>query len=159
MTASVRLLEVDDLLAAALRGEQAMPLRVAEGFPRPEDAEALRAYDRGALSFLIVADGVVVGSCGTHGPPSVERIVELGWGLVAVARGRGVGSTAVRLLLDEVTRRFPSTSVVAHTEWSAAGDGLAADSVASEAILGRLGFAPDPAPTEPGYRAWRRAAP
>ena len=157
MTAAVELIEVDDAIAMALRAEGGASLRVAAGFPRTEDLEALRAFEHGALSFLVAADGVVVGTCGTHGPPSTGGVVELGWGLVAEARGRGVGAVAVAQLVEVATRRYPTAAIVAHTEWSDGGDGVVANSAASEAILRRLGFTSDPAPSEPGYRAWRLA--
>lgn len=155
MTASVALLAIDDVIAAELRGASPPSLRLAEGFPRRDDVEALAARDRGALAYLVVDDGVVVGTCGTHGPPGAAGEVELGWGLVASARGRGVGTAAVTQLLVETQRRYPTASVVAHTEWCANGEVMVADSVASETILSRLGFDPGPAPTEPGYRPWR----
>jgi RimJ/RimL family protein N-acetyltransferase len=155
VTGAVELIEIDDVTAAALGGRGAMRVQCAAGFPRSEDLEALRARERGALSFLIAADGVVVGTCGTHGPPNADGVVELGWGLVAAARGRGVGTTAVTALLDAAVRRYPHASFVAHTEWSDVDGDLLADSEASEAILRRLGFAPAPVPSEPGYRAWR----
>jgi RimJ/RimL family protein N-acetyltransferase len=154
----VELLEIDAALVASLRGEGGARLQVAPGFPRKEDVEALAKADRGAMGFLICADGVVVGTCGVHGPPNVEGVVELGWGLVDGERGRGIGSLAVAGLLDAVRTTFPDAPLVAHTEWSAADDGVAADSPASEAILARLGFRPEPAPTAAGYRAWWLAA-
>ncbi len=155
MTGTVALLEIDDVVAAELRGASPSSLRVADGFPRREDQEALAAYDRGALSFLVAEDGVVVGTCGTHGPPGPSGTIELGWGLVEGARGRGVGTAAVTQLLGEVRRRSPAAAIVAHTEWMDDGVTTAADSAASEAILARLGFEAAPPPTEPGYRAWR----
>jgi len=155
VSGAVELVEIDDVVAAALRDGHATTLPLASGFPRSEDLEALRARERGALSYLIVTDGLVVGTCGSHGPPSVHDVVELGWGLVASARGRGVGTAAVTQLLEAATRRYPDATIVAHTEWSDAGTGIVADSAASEAMLERLGFSPEPEPIEPGYRAWR----
>jgi len=149
-------LEIDDALAAEL-GEHGSSsvVRLAEGFPRKEDTEALRAWGRGALSFLIVEDGLVVGTCGSHGPPNADGDVELGWGLVAAARGRGVGTAAVTQLLRAAQRSHPGATIVAHTEWMDHGDGPVADSPPSESILRRLGFSASPPPQEPGYRAWR----
>jgi GNAT superfamily N-acetyltransferase len=155
VTGAVALVEVDDGVAAELRGDRTSTRILAAGFPRREDREALRAYDRGALAYLVTEDGVVVGTCGTHGPPGSDGAVELGWGLVEGARGRGVGTTAVTQLVEAARRRFPRARIVAHTEWRVDGDAMVADSASSEAILRRLGFLGAPAPTEPGYRAWR----
>jgi Acetyltransferase (GNAT) domain len=158
VTGSVTLLVVDDVAASELRGDAPPTFAVAPGFPRPEDGAALHAYERGALSYLVTEDRVVVGTCGAHGPPD-HGTIELGWGLVESARGRGIGTIAVRLLLAETRRCFPEAAVVAHTEWCASGDAMIPDSAASEAILRRLGFEAAAPPTEPGYRAWRLRAP
>ena len=102
--------------------------------------------------------GVVVGTCGTHAAPQDGGTIELGWGLVASARGRGVGTTAVAGLLDATRRRYPRAQIVAHTEWREDRGQMVADSEASEAILRRLGFLAEDPPAEPGYRAWRLSA-
>ena len=47
----------------------------------------------------MLEDGVVVGGIGFHGPPSGD-VVEVGYGVVPAARGRGVATEALRLLLD-----------------------------------------------------------
>lgn len=155
MTDPVALLEVDDVLAAAIRGTAPFPIPVADGFPRDEDRQGLRAYDLGSPAYVIVEDGVAVGTCGTHGPPDAAGAVELGWGLVEGVRGRGVGTAAVAALLDGVRHRYPDATLVARTEWVPDGAGVVADSAASEAILRRLGFTATPAPDAPGYRDWR----
>jgi RimJ/RimL family protein N-acetyltransferase len=160
LTARVRLWEVDDALDASLRRRTPSPPELASDFPREEDLVALDGRERGALAFAIVADDVVVGTCGTHGRPSNKGEIELGWGLVSSARGRGVGSAAVASLLGEMTRRYPSAVLVARTEWvsSGAGAGVVADSPASETILARSTFTAEPAPTRAGERTWRRSA-
>jgi RimJ/RimL family protein N-acetyltransferase len=155
VTDAVQLLEIDDVVAAQLRGERDGSLRLAPGFPRTEDLEAVRAYERGGLAYAVLVDDLVVGTCGSHGPPTDVGTIELGWGLVEAARGQGVGTTAVAGLLDATVRRYPTASIVAHTEWRDDGGRLVADSEASEAILRRLGFVSAAPPLEPGYRAWR----
>jgi hypothetical protein len=154
----VILLEVDDVSACEVRGSRVSSREFAASFPRDEDRDAIDAWDRGALAFLIVDRGVVVGTCGTHGPPDADGSVEFGWGLVEDARGRGIGSCAVAQMLAEVRRRHPVARLVAHTEWRAAGEVVVADSPASESILVRLGFTGDPPPTVPAQRAWRLPA-
>ncbi len=78
----------------------------------------------------IVADGVVVGDIGFHGPPSPERGVEIGYSVVPAWRGRGVASWACALILQQAWRDGADT-VVAETD-----DG----NVASQAVLLRNGF-------------------
>ncbi|HEY8080573.1 MAG TPA: GNAT family N-acetyltransferase [Acidimicrobiales bacterium] len=159
MTTGVMLVEVDDHVAGEVLGTIAPTRTFAGGFPRDDDRQAIEGRERGALAFLVVDDGVVVGTCGTHGPPSHEGAIELGWGLVVGARGRGVGSAAVSQLLADVTARCPAATVIAHTEWRVDEGTLVADSPASEAILRRLGFVADDVPTAPGERAWRLERP
>ena len=78
----------------------------------------------------IVADGVVVGDIGFHGPPSPGRSVEIGYSVVPAWRGRGVASRACALILQQAWRDGADT-VVAETD-----DG----NVASQAVLLRNGF-------------------
>ena len=158
MSGDVGLVEVDDVVDARLRGDLLPPMAVAPGFPRTEDREVLRTRGRGAVVFLVVDDGVVVGTCGTHGPPGSDGAIELGWGLVESARGRGVGGRAVEAMVALVVAGQPGVPLVAHTEWRCHATGLLADSPASEAILRRLGFDGAPEPAEAGYRAWRRTS-
>jgi RimJ/RimL family protein N-acetyltransferase len=156
----VTLLELDDVLAMQLRGAAPASLAHAEGFPRTEDLEAVAAWERGALGFLIVGpDGSVVGTCGTHRRPSSAGAIELGWGLVEAARGERVGSEAVALLLDAVRARYPLARLVVRTEWDHVDGTLRAVSPSSEAILVRLGFAPGPVPAKIGPRGWTLSAP
>lgn len=154
MTQTVALVEVDDVAASEVRGGMRASRPHAEGFPRDDDLLAIDGRDRGALAFLIVVDGVVVGTCGTHGPADPDGTVEVGWGIVATARGRGVGTMAVAQLLEELRTRTPDATVVARTEWCGSKGDAHADSVASERILARLGFSAGPAPRGPGERAW-----
>ena len=44
----------------------------------------------------------MVGDCGTFGPPDDEGRVEIGYGLAAPFRGRGIGTEAVGALADWV---------------------------------------------------------
>jgi GNAT superfamily N-acetyltransferase len=152
----VVLRELDDELRAALRDPSRGSVRLAAGFPRAEDTDAVDAAELGALGFAILADDVVVGTCGTHGPAAHDGTIELGWGLVEGARGRGVGSAAVTQLLEAVTARLGAVGLVAHTQWRLDDGVLGADSPASEAILVANGFASPGVPEVPGRRAWRR---
>jgi RimJ/RimL family protein N-acetyltransferase len=158
VTGAVQLVAVDGRTAAEVRGSEPASRPFAAGFPRVEDLDALDARVRGALAYLVVADGLVVGTCGTHGAPRGDGIVELGWGLVEAARGRGVGTTAVGLLLELVAERHRDAVLLARTQWALCDGVLVPQSAASEAILRRYGFDPEPAPTRPGLRRWQRRA-
>ncbi|WP_310528805.1 GNAT family N-acetyltransferase [Nocardioides sp.] len=76
-------------------------------YPRPDDRDAAsmaRGADPwGPRHITRTFDGLVFGSIGFYGPPTpssddVEE-VEIGYGLVSDARGRGVATEAVRALL------------------------------------------------------------
>lgn len=100
-----------------------------------ESAERLqsRPGEAGWHFWLLVEHGAVVGTAGFKGPPGPEGEVEIGYGLVATARGRGLASEAARALVDWALRDARVRRIVAHTE---AGNG------ASERVLAKLGFAP-----------------
>ena len=74
-------------------------------------------------------DGLAIGGLGFFGPPREGR-VELGYGLVAAARGQGYATEAVRGAL-ELAARHGATSVAADTEESNA---------ASQHVLRAAGF-------------------
>ena len=87
----------------------------ARGYPMEGDQRACQAYLRqlpviGASSrshpfgyYQMLLEGVVVGGIGFHGPPR-DGLVEVGYGVVPSARGRGVATQALRLLLDVAAR-------------------------------------------------------
>jgi RimJ/RimL family protein N-acetyltransferase len=154
----VTLRELDDVLGMQLRGTMRATLVFAPGFPRAEDLDALAAWERGALGFVVLdAAGTVLGTCGSHGPV-VRGTLELGWGIVPAARGTGLGGAAVDCLLGAVRARHPRVDLVVRTEWELHEGAPRAVSPASEAILSRRGFRGGPAPAAGGYRAWSLSA-
>ena len=58
-------------------------------------------------AWFVLEDGVVVGDAGTHGPPNENGDVEIGYGLVEAARGRGLS--------------FEFVPALAHRSWSDRG--------------------------------------
>lgn len=84
----------------------------------------------------------IVGEIGAKGAPDANRTVEVGYGLVAEARGKGLMSAAMRAFLT-ICRERGVRRVLAET---------LADNVASHNVLLRAGFVE----TEPkdGYRWW-----
>lgn len=105
------------------------------GWPGAED---LIGLSRAAEPLLVVVGGKVVGGLGPKGPPDSGGAVEIGYGLVPAWRGRGVGTAAVRLLLDLLAARGVR-SVLAQVEPANAG---------SLRLLDRLGFVPVPGPDD-----------
>ncbi|CUR55651.1 GCN5-related N-acetyltransferase [metagenome] len=80
-------------------------------YPRQDDQDAasmVHGVDPWGPRHVVRAfDGLVVGSIGFFGPPDVVDGVletEIGYGLVAEARGRGVATEAVRALLRHTDR-------------------------------------------------------
>lgn len=96
-------------------------------------AERLAAapHEAGWLFWLVVERGAVVGTAGFKGPPDADGAVELGYGLVPGARGRGLATEAVGALLAWAFADSRVRTVVAHTE---------ARNEASVRVLAKLGF-------------------
>jgi RimJ/RimL family protein N-acetyltransferase len=78
----------------------------------------------------VVADGMVVGDIGFHGPVSADGEVEIGYALVDAVHGRGIATSACRAVL-QVAWRDAAAAVVAEA---------AADNVASRRVLVKSGF-------------------
>ena len=124
--------------------ERLDPLDDAAGIPwhpsGPGDGEevAMRAAVQGIPTWLVLIDGVAVGACGLHDVIGDEepRAVEIGYGLVAAARGRGLGAQVVGSLLEEL-RALDVDVVTAEVELDSHD---AASASASQAILRGLGF-------------------
>lgn len=135
-----RLVLVPQTLAAAgalLAGEDpGLPL--GEGYPHADTLDGLRmlvehgAPDDGGWFVTLADDGRVVGDCGTLGWADDSGRVEIGYGLAAPFRGRGLGTEAVRTLADWVGAQAGVTAVWASVE---------VGNEASRRLLERLGFA------------------
>jgi [ribosomal protein S5]-alanine N-acetyltransferase len=87
-----------DVMTLAL---EALGLRPGAGWPHEDSADLLSgsAHAAQACTWLVVVEGQVVGECGWKGPPCPDGAVEIGYGLARPARGRGVGTEAVALLV------------------------------------------------------------
>ena len=72
------------------------------GYPRPDDVDAASLARDGETwgPRHIMCDGQAVGTIGPLGPPE-DGEVEVGYGLVEAARGRGLATEALRALLAE----------------------------------------------------------
>jgi len=111
-------------------------------YPFEDELGPLRPYSAGAgghpvFTFYQVresATGLAVGGIGFFGPPDAvgqrTGIVELGFGLVAAARGRGLASAALAAALD-IARANAATTVIADT---------LLQNVASQRVLEKNGF-------------------
>jgi GNAT superfamily N-acetyltransferase len=95
---------------AILSGQPEPELPWENGFPLAPLRELLSKVaidDEGAkvlgpfFAYVIVrkADGRAVGDAGFHGPPNDEGELEIGYALVPGARGAGLASESVRLLI------------------------------------------------------------
>lgn len=88
----------DALLAGDLGALEAAP-----GWPHDDTKPGMGFLDTGGTVFLVIDDaGRVAGECGTKGPPDRDGVVEIGYGLAAPSRGRGLGTEAVRALVDHL---------------------------------------------------------
>jgi ribosomal-protein-alanine N-acetyltransferase len=108
-------------------------LRHGDGWPHDDTLDALRMVaDHGSEAWLILEDGVVIGDAGTHGPPDEQGDVEIGYGLAAPARGRGLAAEFVPALARTLLARPEVKRVVARA--------VLADNVPSRRALERAGF-------------------
>lgn len=111
----VRLAALPPGLAEALRRGDA----TADGTIRPGDGwptdATIAALELGLADRLVLEGGLVVGECGVKAVDA-SGAAELGWGIAAPARGRGVGSALVRLLVDDALARPGVTAVEAQVD-------------------------------------------
>jgi [ribosomal protein S5]-alanine N-acetyltransferase len=87
--------------AAAMRAGRRDP-SWHPGYPRQDDVDAASMAREGETwgPRHIVWDGLTVGTIGPFGPPD-DGEVEVGYGLVEDARGRGLATEALRALLAQ----------------------------------------------------------
>lgn len=129
----IRLEQATEELARAVLAHADPGVPHAGDWPHEDTYDALRPlaeHGGGPGTFLVLQDDVVVGDCGWFGPPDADGQVEVGYGLAPSARGRGLGTEAVRLLLEWV-RQQGATSVRAE---------VLPGNEASLRLLSRLGF-------------------
>jgi RimJ/RimL family protein N-acetyltransferase len=123
--------------ARALLAGEDTGLPLADGYPHADTFDALRMFvEHGTTDddggwFVTLADGRVIGDCGTLGWTDEDGRVEIGYGLAAPYRGEGYGTEAVRVLADWVAAQPGVTAVTAEVE---------VGNNASRRLLERLGF-------------------
>jgi RimJ/RimL family protein N-acetyltransferase len=126
------------------RGE----LPAAPGWPHEDTAAGMSFLDHGGLVFVVVDDeGRIAGECGTKHPPDPDGMVEIGYGLAAASRGRGLGSAMVSQLLDRLALT-PGVRVVEAE--------VHADNPASWRILEALGFEKVGRPDSRSFQRYRK---
>lgn len=121
------------------------------GWPHADTADALRPHAEhgdpgGDADVWLVVDGdAVVGDVGLAGPPDDDGDQEIGYGLAVPARGQGLATEAVAVLCAWLEQQGQVHRVVAEVE---------VGNEASQRLLARLGFAPEPA--TPPFERWGR---
>jgi RimJ/RimL family protein N-acetyltransferase len=128
---------------ALLRGEFG-DLDAAPGWPHEDTEGAMSFLDSGGWVFLIIdGAGRIAGECGTKAAVGADGVVEIGYGLAASSRGRGLGGAAVAALVEWLAQRPEIRAVAAEVH---------VGNVASWRLLERLGFVA----TDELTRAYRR---
>lgn len=94
-------------------------LRAGDGWPHDDTADALRGLaEHGSPGdedgWLIVLGGQVIGDCGWMGGPGPDGDAEIGYGLAAPYRSRGLGREAVVALCAWAERQPGVTALSAH---------------------------------------------
>lgn len=154
-TPRLRLEPVPAVVAAAMRAGERSPSWHPD-FPRDDDLAAVEvagvAQPWGARLVVRAVDGLVVGTIGFFGPPQPAADgtaeAEVGFGLVADARGRGVATEALTGLLAEADRA--GVRIRAR---------VAPDHRASLRVLAKAGFTELRGPTEAGELELARPVP
>jgi RimJ/RimL family protein N-acetyltransferase len=135
-------------VAALSRGESAARL-VAPGWPHDDTAAGLSFAGAGGRQFLVIdSDDRIAGECGTKTAPR-DGIVEIGYGLAAPSRGKGLGSAAVAELVDWLDARDDVTGIEAEVHVS---------NTPSRRVVERLGFIVTAEPDSGGYLRYRRSS-
>ncbi|MFI9721578.1 GNAT family N-acetyltransferase [Streptomyces sp. NPDC052396] len=115
--------------------------RWAPGYPTDGDVESATDFLNhcavtgnpqpfGAYEIRRRADGTVIGGLGFHGPPSADRTVTIGYGLVAAARGQGYATEALRELL-RLAREYGISRVKGDADH---------DNIASQRVMAAAGM-------------------
>lgn len=118
----------------ALDWEQGFPMSPVLDFARTIAAAPQPLGPFGAFVIIRVRDGLAVGDAGFHGPPNADGEVEIGYAVVPVARGAGIGREAARLLVAWSLSQPAVRAVAARVE---------AGNTPSERLLASLGFTRD----------------
>lgn len=117
-----------DLVRADLAGPAALAAALGATVPGEWPPEF---YDEGAMrwtldklqdpawlgwsSFYLIASGTLVGLCGFKGPPDASGTVEIGYGLVPTAQGKGFATEAAIALIDHALTVPTVSRVIAET--------------------------------------------
>lgn len=119
-----------DRVEAVLAGDL-HPYTAGKGWPTDDTVAAMSFKAARGLLWLIVVDGAVVGDIGTKGPLDAADGVEIGYGLAAPSRGRGIGTRAAAALVAWLLSQAEVRRVVAHVD---------PDNTPSARLLRRLDF-------------------
>jgi [ribosomal protein S5]-alanine N-acetyltransferase len=114
------------------------PLRAARGWPHADTMNGIRVSFAGAVTdedtpllAILEETDEVVGEGGWKGGPGPDGVAEIGYGLAAPYRGRGLGTELVRMLTDWVLDQPGVQQVVAE---------VLADNTPSRRALERNGY-------------------
>jgi RimJ/RimL family protein N-acetyltransferase len=142
----MRLVPVDRRRRDALLAGELGDLTAAPGWPHEGTEAGLSFVDTGGITYVVVDDeGRIYGDCGTKAPPDADGVVEIGYGLAAPSRGRGLGGGAVAALVDVLDERGDVTAIEAEVHIG---------NEASWRLLERLGFEVTAEPTA-AFRRYR----
>jgi RimJ/RimL family protein N-acetyltransferase len=127
---------VSAALAHALVAGDLTGVAAGEGWPHADTLDGLgMAVQHGhEAGWLVTLDGVVIGDCGTLGPPNAAGEVEIGYGLAEPFRGRGHGTELVAALARELLARPDVRRLTAK---------VLKDNLPSRRALERAGFSVD----------------
>ena len=106
----------EDAARAVVDGDLSV-VAAGEGWPHADTMDGMRhTTSTGGMLWFATLDRLVIGDCGTHAPVAPNGLVEIGYGLSAAYRGRGLGREMVAGLSDWLINRPEVNIVLALTE-------------------------------------------
>jgi RimJ/RimL family protein N-acetyltransferase len=132
---------VRSLLAGDLGGRETAP-----GWPHENTGAGLSFINHGGEALLVIDDdGRIAGECGTKAPPDADGMVEIGYGLGAGSRGKGLGTAAVAALVERLSAELGVRRIEAEVH---------AHNIASQRVIERAGLVRLDTPSA-GYLRYR----
>jgi RimJ/RimL family protein N-acetyltransferase len=132
-TPRLQLIPVSRELAGAILAGDLSSVAAGSGWPHDGTLDGLRmALRHGhAPGWFVTLQGVVIGDCGVHGEPDEQGEVEIGFGLAAPYRGRGLGGELVAALSRWLLGQVEVTGLRARVEPA---------NTPSQKVLAKAGF-------------------
>ena len=135
VTSRLVLVPVTPELARAVVAGDLADISAGPGWPHADtvDAMAMALAPRAGPAWLVTADGLVIGDCGSYAWPDEEGVVEIGYGVAEPFRRKGYATEAVAGMCRWLRAEAGAIAITATS--------VDAGNHASRRVLEKLGFA------------------